>query len=30
MIELLEIITAWAEELDIPTIRDFGWLGKGN
>lgn len=24
MIELLEIITAWAEELDIPTIRDFG------
>ena len=24
MMELLEIITAWAEELDIPTIRDFG------
>jgi hypothetical protein len=24
MIELLEIIIGWAEELDIPTIRDFG------
>lgn len=24
MMELLEIIIGWAEELDIPTIRDFG------
>lgn len=24
MVELLEIIIGWAEELDIPTIRDFG------
>ena len=24
MMELLEIIVSWAEELDIPTIRDFG------
>jgi hypothetical protein len=30
MMELLEIIIGWAEELDIPTIRDFGWLWKGN
>jgi hypothetical protein len=24
MMDLLEIIVGWAEELDIPTIRDFG------
>ena len=25
MMELLEIIVRWAEELNIPTIREFGW-----
>lgn len=24
MMELLEIVISWAEELDIPTIREFG------